>query len=117
MGFLSSCREQGLFSSCGVQLLAVLAAFPEHRLQGMQASVAVDQELQSAGSVVVAHRLSCPVTCGYFPDQGSNSCLLHWKLYSLPLSHQGSAQSVFCELEAGGEVSRILLFLILSTSK
>ena len=30
------------------------------------------------GSVVVAHRLSCPVPCGIFPDQGSNPGPLHW---------------------------------------
>ena len=27
---------------------------------------------------------------GIFPDQGSNLCLLHWQVESLPLSHQGS---------------------------
>ena len=27
---------------------------------------------------------------GIFPTQGSNSCLLHWQVYSLPLSHEGS---------------------------
>ena len=27
-----------------------------------------------AGSVVVAHRLSCSAACGIFPDQGSNLC-------------------------------------------
>ena len=26
---------------------------------------------------------------GIFPDQGSNLCLLHWQVDSLPLSHQG----------------------------
>ena len=26
-------------------------------------------------SVVVAHRLSCSMTCGAFPDKGSNPCL------------------------------------------
>ena len=31
------------------------------------------------GSVVVAHRLSCPVACGIFPDQESNPCLLPWQ--------------------------------------
>ena len=29
------------------------------------------------GSVVVAQRLSCFEVCGFFRDQGSNSCLLH----------------------------------------
>ena len=32
-----------------------------------------------AGSVVVAHGLSCSVACGIFPDQGSNPCPLHWQ--------------------------------------
>ena len=27
---------------------------------------------------------------GVFQDQGSNSCFLHWRVDSLPLSHQGS---------------------------
>ena len=27
---------------------------------------------------------------GIFPTQGSNSCLLHWQVDSLPLSHEGS---------------------------
>ena len=35
--------------------------------------------LYSAGSVVVVHRLSCSVAYGIFPDQGSNTCLLHWQ--------------------------------------
>ena len=32
-----------------------------------------------AGSVVVAHGLSCSTACGTFPDQGSNQCPLHWQ--------------------------------------
>ena len=38
----------------------------------------------------MAHRLSCIVARGIFPDQGLNLCLLHWQMDSLPLSHQGS---------------------------
>ena len=34
--------------------------------------------LWSAGSVVVAHGLSCSAACGIFPDQGLNPCPLHW---------------------------------------
>ena len=30
-------------------------------------------------SVVVAHGLSCLEACGFFPDQGSNPCPLHWQ--------------------------------------
>ena len=37
-----------------------------------------------AGSVVVAHGLSCSVACGIFPDQGSNPCPLHWQADSQP---------------------------------
>ena len=43
-----------------------------------------------AGSVVVAHGLSCSTACGIFPDQGSNPCPLHWQADSQPLCHQGS---------------------------
>ena len=43
-----------------------------------------------AGSVAVAHRLSCSAACGIFPDQGSNPCPLHWQADSQPLCHQGS---------------------------
>ena len=43
-----------------------------------------------AGSVVVAHGLSCSAACGIFPDQGSNPCPLHWQADSPPLRHQGS---------------------------
>ena len=32
------------------------------------------------GSVVMAHRLSCPVACGIFPYQGLNPCPLHWQV-------------------------------------
>ena len=39
---------------------------------------------QSAGSVVVAHRLSCPKVRGIFLDQGSKSGLLNWPADSLP---------------------------------
>ena len=37
--------------------------------------------------------LSSSAACGIFPDQGSNPCLLHWQVDSLPLSHQGSPSS------------------------
>ena len=32
---------------------------------------------------------------GIFPTQGSNSCLLHWQVDSLPLSHQGNPQTKY----------------------
>jgi len=44
-------------------------------------------------SAVVAHRLSCPVACRIFPDEGSNPCSPHWQVDLLPLGkvlYQGS---------------------------
>ena len=55
-------------------------------------------ELQSTGSVAVAHGISCSTACGIFPDQRSNSCLLHWQADSLPLSHQGSPPYVLVKV-------------------
>ena len=52
-------------------------------------SVAVAPGL-CTGSTAVAHRLSSSAACGTLPDQGLNSCLLHWQTDSSPLSHQGS---------------------------
>ena len=48
-----------------------------------------------AGSVVVAHGLSCSAACGIFPDQGSNPCPLHRQADSQPLRHQGSPCRLF----------------------
>ena len=41
----------------------------------------------------MAHRLSCPKASGIF--LGWNPCLLHWQADSLPLSHQGSPDTLF----------------------
>ena len=38
----------------------------------------------------MVHGLSCSATCGIFPNQESNPCLLHWQADSSPLSCQGS---------------------------
>ena len=48
-----------------------------------------------AASVIVAHRPSCSVACGIFPDQGSNPCPLHWQADSQPLHHQESPIVIF----------------------
>ena len=45
-------------------------------------SVVVAHRLQSAGSAVAAHGLSCFVACGTLPDQGLNPCPLHWQVDS-----------------------------------
>ena len=41
--------------------------------------------LQSTVSTVVAHGRSCSRGCGIFPDQGLNSCPLHWQMDLYPL--------------------------------
>ena len=46
-------------------------------------------------SAVVAHRLSCPVACRIFPDEGSNPCSPHWQVDLLPLSLQGNPPNIF----------------------
>ena len=51
-------------------------------------SVVVTSQLEHTGSIVATHRLSCYMTCGIFPDQGSNPCLLYWQADSLPMSYQ-----------------------------
>ena len=38
----------------------------------------------------MAHRLSCLMACGIFPDEGSNPHPPHWQVDSQPLGHQGS---------------------------
>ena len=58
-------------------------------------SVVVSLQLQSTGSEVVVHGLSCPAACGTFPQQRRNPRLLHWQTDSLPLSHQGSPVIIF----------------------
>ena len=58
-------------------LIAVTAPVVEVGLEGARASEVVVPGLQSTGSMVVAHGLSCFAACGVFPHQGSNPCFLH----------------------------------------
>ena len=58
--------------------------------QSIQASVTVAHGLQRAGSVAVAHGLSCSLACEIFPDQGQNPRPLYWQADSYPLHYQGS---------------------------
>ena len=83
----SSCGNWGLLFVAVHGLLIVVASLAtEHGLQvhGLQQlwhldSVVVARGLQSTGSVVVAHGLSCSIACGIFPDQGSKPCPLNWQ--------------------------------------
>ena len=81
MGF-SLVAARGLLSSFG-------ARAPE-RMGSVVCSTQV-LSLRHASSVVVAHGLSCPTTGGILvPWTGPNPRLLHCKVDSLPLDHQGS---------------------------
>ena len=42
-----------------------------------------------------AHRLSCSMACGIFPEQGPNPWLLPWQAGSSPLSHRGSPSNLY----------------------
>ena len=107
--FIFGYSGSSLLRACFLQLqqaysflVAVASLVAEHRLQahGFQqlqhlASVVAAQALQSTGSVVVAHGLSCSMSCGISLDQGWNPCPLHWQADSYPLYHQGSPQLLF----------------------
>ena len=90
-GLFSHCGEQGLPSSCGVwgSHCGGFSCCGAWSL-GHTGSVVVVPGPKSTHSIIMALRLSCSVTCGIIPDQGSNLCFLHWQADSLPLSHQGS---------------------------
>ena len=64
-------------------------------------SVVVGSGLWSTGSMVVVHGHSNSSACGIFLDQGSNLCLLHWQVDSVPLSHQGSPEKQFFKNKLG----------------
>ena len=63
----------------------------------------------STGLTVVAYGLSCSVACEIFPDQGSNPCLLHWQVDSLPLDHQGSPLIVILLYLITNEVEQLFI--------
>ena len=96
VGFFSSWGEWRLLSSCQTWL-SHWGSFLGYRGRalGCVGFSNWSSELWSTGSVVEAHRFICIVTCGSFPDQGSNPHLLHWQADSLPLSHQGSPAILF----------------------
>ena len=85
MRALSSCGEQGPLFVAVRGPIAVASLVAEHELQAH-----VPQQLRHAGSVVVAHGLSCSVARGILPDQGPNPRPLHWQVGSQPLRHHRS---------------------------
>ena len=79
-GLFPSRSERGLLSSC--------SAWASH-YHGFSCCKA---QTLNTGSIVMVHRFRCSAACGIFLDQGSNPCLLHWQVDSLPPSHQGNLQ-------------------------
>ena len=64
-------------------LITLASLVKEHGLQGAQASAVVAPGLQSTGSVVVVHGLSCPwhVESSRIRDRNHLSCAGRWVLY------------------------------------
>ena len=92
----SGCGEWRLLSSCSARA-SHCGGFPccRARAPGHAGFGSCALGLSSCGSWALEHRLdscglSCSITLGIFPDQGSNLCLLHWQAVSPLLSHQGS---------------------------
>ena len=82
--------------SRGCSLVAVHTGFSLRWLllwQSTASRVLGLQWSQNAGSVVVAHGLSCSMARRIFLDQGLDECPLHRQEDSYPLCHQGSAPS------------------------
>ena len=85
-----------LVSVQGLSLVAASGGHSSSRCAGLSVSRPLllrGTGSRRAGSVVVAHGLSCSAACGIFPDQGSNPCPLHWQAGSQPLHHQGSPKN------------------------
>ena len=83
MPAFSSCCEQGLLPDCGAwgfSLWWILL-------------------LQSTGSAVVVHGLSCSAVRGIVPDHGSNTSPPHWPADFKPFVHKGSPQGLSRHLE------------------
>ena len=99
----SSYGEPGLLSSCGVRGFSLrwLLLLPStgSRVCGLQQLWHLGSVGWLIGSREQGQQLWCTglvaVTCGIFPDQESNQCLLHWQVDSLPVNHQGSPSGQF----------------------
>ena len=56
------------------------------------------------------------MACGILPDQGSNSCLLHWQVDSLSLSHPFAVHWLSLVVASGGyslvEVQELLIVVV-----
>ena len=81
----------------GLSLVAASGDHSSSRCVGLSLSRPLllrSTDSRRAGSVVVTHGPSRSAARGIFPDQGSNSCPLHWQADSQPLCHQGSPRHI-----------------------
>ena len=92
------CGPSSRFSERGYCLIAAHGPLTTWRLLLQSVGSRACRAFSSCGTWAqqlwlwtLEHRLSCPVVCGIFLDQGSNPCLLCWQVDFLPLSHQGSS--------------------------
>ena len=81
---LHCCADFAVVAESGGPSLAVV-----HGLLRVVASLVAGRGLSSTGLGAEVYGFSCPAACEIFPDQGSNSCLLHRQADSSPFSHQG----------------------------
>ena len=87
-------RCSGFFSGCGARAShrRGFSCCEAQALQGERASGVTVRGPRSCSSWTLEYRLSSRGAWAYwiFPDQRSDSCLLHWQVDSFPLNHQGS---------------------------
>ena len=89
MGFLSTCGQWGLLSSCLHGLLIAVASLgAQPQLLPPQGSRAQAQVLWSTGLVAPPHG-------GSFQIRRTSLCLLQWQVDSLSLSYQESPSIIF----------------------
>ena len=108
-----------LVSVRGLSLVAASGGHSSSRYVGLSLSRPLllrSTSSRHAGSVVVAHGLSCSAACGILPDQGSNPCPLHWQADSQPLRHQGSPLSLFISFLLQLRILSLTSNTVLSTS-
>ena len=87
---LSSWGRCWLLSTCRAQASHCMV----FSLQSKRSRCVGFRNCGSWAQVAVMYRLSRPVACGIFLDQGWNQCSLHCKADSQPLDHHGSPAPV-----------------------
>ena len=88
---ISSCGEwELLFIVVHGLLIAVASLLQSTGSRHMGFSSCGLRAVELAGSVAVAHGLSCSLACGIVPDKGLNLCPLSWQVDSYP---QGSPKT------------------------